>query len=38
MSTFIWIDHSEKQRRQILALIDRLADSPDPAGTIGIPG
>jgi hypothetical protein len=38
MSTFTWIDHSEKQRRQILEAIDqfREKDSRDELGIAGI--
>src|SRR6266550_1525218 len=38
MSTFTWIDHSEKQRRQILEAIDlfREKDTRDELGIAGI--
>ena len=38
MSTFVWIDHSEKQRRQVLEAIDqfREKDTRDELGTAGI--
>jgi hypothetical protein len=38
MSTFAWIDHSEKQRRQILEAIDlfREKDTRDELGLAGI--
>ncbi len=38
MSTFTWIDHSEKQRRQILEAIDlfREKDTRDELGLAGI--
>jgi uncharacterized protein DUF6361 len=38
MSTFAWIDHSEKQRRQILEAIDlfREKDTRDELGIAGI--
>lgn len=38
MSTFVWIDHSEKQRRQILEAIDmfREKDTRDELGLAGI--
>src|SRR5688572_5135727 len=38
MSTFLWIDHSEKQRRQVLDAIDqfRQRDTRDELGTAGI--
>jgi hypothetical protein len=38
MSTFVWIDHSEKQRRQILEAIDmfREKDTRDELGIAGI--
>lgn len=37
-STFVWIDHSEKQRRQVLEAIDqfREKDTRDELGTAGI--
>lgn len=38
MSTFVWIDHSEKQRRQVLEAIDqfREKDTRDELGTASI--
>ena len=38
MSTFTWIDHSEKQRRQMLEAIDlfREKDTRDELGIAGI--
>jgi hypothetical protein len=38
MSAFVWIDHSEKQRRQVLEAIDqfREKDTRDELGTAGI--
>lgn len=40
MSTFTWIDHSEKQRRQMLEAIDlfREKDTRDELGIAGIHG